>query len=243
VPNRRAPPVGANPSAPTPSLSRCSVGPICQRRSFPPHPLSLSRCPHLSAVPNLSPTISPPWTRPRPRVPRPRPRARAPFESRALLAHLPSLICALSQTPSSSLSLYPREQRAPPPPAVGCCLFCSHHRARAPSFASVSSASLSAARDTLWCALPLSGSSGPRSPERFLRSRSPVASLCLRRRPVTPALPLKVSNPPAPLIWSFLLCCSRDCSPKVSRAAISPSRRVQRLLVLPRRRDTHGRVR
>jgi hypothetical protein len=74
------------------------------------------------------------------------------------------------------------------------------------------------------------------------RSR-PVASLRLRRCSVTPALPLKASNPPAPLIWSLLLCCSRDCSPELSRAAVSPPRCVQRLLVLPRRRDTHGRVR
>jgi hypothetical protein len=67
----------------------------------------LSRRPHLSAVPNSRPcpTISPSWTCPRPRVLRPCPRARAPFEPRALLAHLPSLFCALSQTPSPSLSL------------------------------------------------------------------------------------------------------------------------------------------
>jgi hypothetical protein len=75
------------------------------------------------------------------------------------------------------------------------------------------------------------------------RRRCPVASLRLRRCPVTPALPLKVSNPPAPLIWSLLLCCSRDSSLELSRATVSPPRRVQRLLVLSRRRDTHGRVR
>jgi hypothetical protein len=160
------------------SHSRCSVGPSYQHHSFPaPRPLSLSlsRRPHLSAVPNLSPTISPPWTCPRPRVLRPRPCARAPFEPRALLTHLPSLICALCQTPSPSLSLCPRVQRAPTPPAIDCCPFCGLHHVCAPSRATVSSASLLAARDTLRCALPLSGSSGPRSPERFLRSRSPTA--------------------------------------------------------------------
>jgi hypothetical protein len=130
--------------------------------------LSLSCRPHLSAVPNLSPTISTPWTRPRPRVLRPRSCARAPFEPLALLAHLPSLICALCQT----LSLCPRVQRAPPPPAVDRCPFCGHRRVRAPSCATVSSASPSAARDTLRCACPLSGSFGPHSPERFLCSRS-----------------------------------------------------------------------
>jgi hypothetical protein len=246
VPDRRAPPVGANPSALTPSLSlaalwRRVVGAVLFPRA---HSLSLSHRPHLLAVPNLSPTISPPWTRPRPLVLRPHPRARAPFEPRAMLAHLPSLICALSQTPMPSLSLYPREQRAPPPPVIGCCPFCGHRCVRASSRATVSSASPSPARDTLRFALPFSSSSGPHSPERFLRSqprrRHPVAPLCLHRCPVTPALPLKVSNMPAPLIWSLLLFCLRDCSPELSCAAVSPPHRVQRLLVLPRRCDTHG---
>jgi hypothetical protein len=141
----------------------------------------LSCRPHLSAIPNLSPTISPPWTRPRPHVLRPCPHARAPFEPRALLTHLPSLICALFQTPSSSLSLCPRVQRALSPPTVDCCPFGGHCHVCDPSRATVSSISLSAARDTLRCDLPLSGSSGPRSPERFLRSQSPVA--------VTPSYP------------------------------------------------------
>jgi hypothetical protein len=56
-------------------------------------------------------------------------------------------------------------------------------------------------------------------------------------------LPLKVGNPPVPLIWSLLLCCSRDCSPELSRAAVSPPRRVQRPLVLPRWCNAHGQVR
>jgi hypothetical protein len=140
------------------------------------HSHSLSRRPHLSAVPNLSPTISPPWTCPRSGVLQPHPRACAPFEPRTLLAHLPLLICALSQTLSLSLSLCSREQRAPPPPAIDCCPFCGHHRVCAPSHATMSSASPSAARDTLRCALPLSVSSGPRSPERFLRAGAPPPS-------------------------------------------------------------------
>jgi hypothetical protein len=59
VPDRRAPPVGANPSALTLSPSRCSVGPICRRRPFSPRPLSLclSRRAHLSVIPNVPPTI------------------------------------------------------------------------------------------------------------------------------------------------------------------------------------------
>jgi hypothetical protein len=73
--------------------------------------------------------------------------------------------------------------------------------------------------------------------------RRPVISLRLRCCSVTPALPLKVSNLPVPLIWSLLLCCSRDCSPELSRTAVSPPRRMQRPLVLPRRHESHGRVR
>jgi hypothetical protein len=73
--------------------------------------------------------------------------------------------------------------------------------------------------------------------------RRPVVSLHLHRCSVTPSLPLKVSNPPTPLFWSLLLCCPRDCSPELSRAVVSPPRRVQRLLVLPRRCEGHGRVR
>jgi hypothetical protein len=71
----------------------------------------------------------------------------------------------------------------------------------------------------------------------------PIASLRLSRCFVTPALPLKVSYPPVPSIWSLLLCCSRDCSSELSHAAVSQPRRVQRPLVLPRWRDAHGRVR
>jgi hypothetical protein len=109
---------------PTPTLSLCPAVPTCQ------------------LVLNLPPTISLPWTRPRPRVLRPRPRPHAPFEPLALLAHLSSLICALCPTLSPSLLLCPRVQRAPPPPAVDRCLFRGHRRARAPSSATVSSALL-----------------------------------------------------------------------------------------------------
>jgi hypothetical protein len=69
---------------------------------------------------------------------------RAPFKPHALLAHLPSLICALCQILSPSLSLCPRVQGAPPPPTVDRYLFCGHRRVCAPSSATVSSASLSA---------------------------------------------------------------------------------------------------
>jgi hypothetical protein len=156
------------------------MGPTC-RCCFPrARPLSLSLS--LSVLP--SPPVShpqppahdpPPWTRPRPRVLWPRLRPRAPFEPRALLAHLPSLIRTLCQTLSPSLSLCPRVQRAPPPLVVDRCLFYSHHRVHALSSAMVSSASLSAAWDTLRCALSISAQSGPRSPEQSSRCRSPTA--------------------------------------------------------------------
>jgi hypothetical protein len=78
------------------------------------------------------------------------------------------------------------------------------------------------------------GGASPSSPRRVL---APPAL------PRDPALPLKVRNPPTPLIWSLLLYCSRDCSPELSRTAVSLPRRVQCLLLPPRRRDAHGRVR
>jgi hypothetical protein len=60
---------------------------------------------------------------------------------------------------------------------------------------------------------------------------------------VTPALPLEVSNLPAPLIWSLLPWLARYCSPELPRAAVSPPRCVQRPVALPRWCDAHGRVR
>jgi hypothetical protein len=180
----------------------------------------------------------PPWTHPHLRVPRPRLRPRAPFEPRALLAHLSSLICALCPTLSPSLSLCPLVQGAPPPPAVDRCLFCGHRRVRAPSSAMVSFASLSAAWDTLQCALIGAIFAQPES-----RRHHPVEPLRLRHCFTTPALPLKVSKLPVPLIRSFPLCLARDCSPELLRAAVSLPRRVQRPLVPPHRREGHGRVR
>jgi hypothetical protein len=159
----------------SPSLS-LPHGPELSVPFFPPAPtLSLSRRPHLSTVSNLPTTISPPWTCPRPRVLRPSPRPRAPFEPHALPAHLSSLICTLCPTLSPFLSLYPHVQRAPPPPAFDRCLFHGRRHARAPSSATVSSALLSAARDTVRCALSLPTALGPCTREQFLRSQSSAA--------------------------------------------------------------------
>jgi hypothetical protein len=178
VSDRRVPPVGANQRAHS-SLS------LSVPWARPIDSVSLARARSLSLYPavptcqlvlNLSPTISPPWSRPRPHVLRPHPSSCAPFEPRFLLAHLPSLICALYPTLSPSLSLCPREHGTPPPPTDAHCLFHGRRRARAPSSATVSSALLLAARDTLRCALSLPAASGPHSPEHFLRSRSPPPS-------------------------------------------------------------------
>jgi hypothetical protein len=54
-----------------------------------------------------------------------------------------------------------------------------------------------------------------------LRRRHPVASLCLRRCPVPPALPLKVSNLLAPLFPCVLHWLARNCSPELPRTAVS----------------------
>jgi hypothetical protein len=172
VPDRRAPPVGANPSTLTPSLSRCSVGPSCQRRSLPPRLLSL--CP---AVPTCQSSLTS-----RPRSPR---RGRA--HDRVFSGHVPAPASLLSPAPCSPTSL--AHLRPLPDPlvlslalptragssATARCLICGHRRVRAPFSATVSSASLSAARDTLRCALSLSVSSDRRSSEQSLHSRSPAA--------------------------------------------------------------------
>jgi hypothetical protein len=247
VPNRRAPHVGANPCALTPSLSLL-YGAELSAPFFSPAP-SPSLCP---PVPTCQSSLTS-----RPRSPR---RGRAhdrafsghvlrpfPFEPRALLAHLPSLICAFCQTLLPSLALPARAESSatarrrllsvlqPPscPRPVPChgefCLAvsCSGHPSVCPS-------PLCFARSALTGAIL-----AQLEPHRH----RPVVSLRLPRCSVTPVLPLKVSNPPVPLIWLFLLCCSRDCSSELSCAAVGPPRRVQRPLVLPRRREGHGRVR
>jgi hypothetical protein len=68
-----------------------------------------------------------------------------------------------------------------------------------------------------------------------LHHRRPIMSMCPRRCPVPPALPLKVSNLPAPLFPCVLHWLAHICSPELPRAAVSLPRRVQRPLVLPRR--------
>jgi hypothetical protein len=177
-------------------------------------------------------------------------RSSATPEPRALLAHIPSLICASAQPPRplSRSACVNRELRHCP--ADVHCLFCGRRCAHAPSSATVSFALPSATWDTLRCALSIPAAPGPRSPECFLRSRSPppsphrpVEPLRLRRCFAMPALLLEVSNLPVPLIWLSLLYSSSNCSPEQSSAAVIPLRRGLRSLVPPRRREGHGRVR
>jgi hypothetical protein len=155
------------------SPSRCLVGQPCRRCSLRTR-ARFSLCPAeptCQSVPNLSPTslvmdapmtVRSPATFSSPRL----------FRSRMPLAHFPPLTCALNRTLSSPLSLFARNQVAPPLLTEDCRPFHDRRRARAPSVAAVSSASPSATQDALWFALPRSDLPGPRPPERFLRSRS-----------------------------------------------------------------------
>jgi hypothetical protein len=96
------------------------------RRRPPPPPRPLSLCPAVPTcqlVLNLSPTISSPWTRPRPRVLRPRPRPRTPFE-----------LAPCSPTPP--LSFVPSAQ--PLRPLSRSAHVCSELRHRLPSTAACS---------------------------------------------------------------------------------------------------------
>jgi hypothetical protein len=102
VPNRRAPPVGANPSAFTPSLSRCFVGLSCRRRSFPLHAHSLYLCP---AVPTCQ---SSPASHPR--SPR-----RGRTHVHAFSGHVPAPMPLLSLVPCSPASPRSFAPSAKPP--------------------------------------------------------------------------------------------------------------------------------
>jgi hypothetical protein len=210
--------------------------------------LSHAPAPSLSAPP--TPLVSASLTS-RPRTPhrgrahdrvlRPRPSPRAPFEPRALLAHLPSSICALCP----ALSLCPREPRTPAtarrcplpvpwPPLRPHPVQCYGELHLAVSFSG----------HPLVCPFPPWFSrpvlTGVVLAQLELRHRRPVVSLCLRRCPVPPAFPCKVSNLPVPLFPCVLHWLAHNCSSELPRAAVSPPRRVSRPLVLLRRRGALG---
>jgi hypothetical protein len=206
------------------------VGQSYRRRSFPRAcPLSLSRRPHLSAVSNLPPTISSPWTRPRPHVLRPRSSPRAPFERLALLAHLPSLICAPAELsrPLSCSARMNRDLRHCPPTLTACSMAAVAPVPRpVPRCASPYCQLLGtpfgvpSSPYCVWSAL-----TGAFSCAAGVRHRRPVEPLRLYRCFATPALLLEVRNLPVPLLWSSSLDSSRDCSPEQPSAAVSPPRR------------------
>jgi hypothetical protein len=164
----------------------------------------MSHRPHLSVVPNLSPTISPSWTHPRPRVLRPRPCARAPFEPRALLAHLPSLICAICQTPSPSLVLPTRAESSATAPRRQLPVLQPSSRPRPVPCHGEFRLAISCSGHPSVCPSPLcfvrSALTGAILAQSEPRRCRPVTSLRLYRCSVTPTLPLKVSNPSVPLI-------------------------------------------
>jgi hypothetical protein len=197
LPDRQVPPVGATLSAPSLPLSLCPVGQPCRRRCSRPHPLSPSLCP---AVPTCQPSStshprSPRRGRAHVRAFSGHDRAPAPLLNPAPCSPTSPLPFAPSAQLSRPLSRFAHANREPPPSLDDVHrLFRGRRCARAPSSATVSFALLSATRDTLRCALPLSGLFGPRSPEWFLRSRSsatvapsrPCASTvapCLQRFP------------------------------------------------------------
>jgi hypothetical protein len=212
-----------------------------------PLSLSLSREPHLSARPQPPTHVPTPWTCPLPRDLRPPPHVLAPFEPRAPLTYLPPLICALSRTLSPPLSLCARDQIAPPPLTVDRHSFCDRRRARAPSVASVSFGLPLATRATLWFALPLSNLPGPRSPEHFLRSRSPPpstrGSTTPSLFPKRPGVRTRGEQPSHVFISPSIAPVLAQLLTGVSCAVVGPFHRGLCPLVPPCRFCTHGRVR
>jgi hypothetical protein len=172
---------------------------------------------------------------PRARVLRPRSRVRATLEAACCSPTSPRLL-APSAKLSHPLSFPTHVTRQAPSRLTGERRpFCDRRRARPPSVASVSSASSSATWDTPRFALFIFVLPSPRSPEHFLRSRSPPpstqdfsASLPFSRRS---EFTIVASNLPMPLIRLLLSLCLRNSSPELIYAAVSPPRRVPRSLV------------
>jgi hypothetical protein len=238
MPDKRTPPVDANPSVLSPSLSRCSVGPICRA------PL-LSRVPTLPLSASPTPLVSTSLTS-RPRSPR---RGRAHVRAFSGHGRVPAPLlnpapCSptspLPFAPSAQLSRSTHTNREPPPPPVPWPplrprpVECHGELRLVVSI----SGHPSVCPFPPWFSRPVLTGVVLAQPE--LRHRRPVASLCLRRCPVPPAFPRKVSDLPAPLFPCVLHWLAHNFSPELPRTAVSPPRHVQRPLVLPRQRGALG---
>jgi hypothetical protein len=236
--------------APLLSLSptRGPVGQPCRRRSSCTR-ARFSLCPAeptYQSVPNLLPTslaVDAPTTECSPAT------FSSPhlFRRRTLLAHFPPLTCTLNRTLLPPLSLCARDQVAPPPLTEDHHSFYDRRRARAPSIAAVSSASPSATRDTLWFALPLSGFPGPRTPEHFLRSRSPPPSTQGSTTPPPfpkhPEVRSRGEQPSHAFISLSIVPVPAQFLAGVDPRRRSPPRRVLHPLVPSCQFCAHGRVR
>jgi hypothetical protein len=136
------------------------------------HVPSLARGPHLSASsPSLtSRSRTPPWKRPRHTFPGHFPHTPDLFLEPTPTRSLPSLSCAPSRAPRTSLAprAHPLSSATVPRP------FSGRRRAPIASVALVSFASSPATRDTLWFAPSPSISPGSRSPDFLPRSRVSV---------------------------------------------------------------------
>jgi hypothetical protein len=152
------------------------MGPTCRRCFSRTRACSLS----VPRTPPVSPSLTSrprpsPWTHPRPCVRRPPPHALAPLD---LMPRSPTFPRSLA--PSAELS-HPLSRparatrQAPPLLTEDRRRFATDVEPAAP-IPSLSSAASPAARDTLRFVLSLSSLPGPRSPEHFLRSRSPPQS-------------------------------------------------------------------
>jgi hypothetical protein len=245
VPDRRAPPIGANQRALSSPLSLLSGADLSAPSSRMRARFSLC-----STVPTCQPSSTS-----RPRSPR-----RGCAHDRAFFGHVraptpllssrparPPLLSHLRPLPISlalSLTLLTRTGSSatarwwplpvPWPPSRLCPVQCHgelHLTVSCSGHPSVHPLPLCFIRSVLTRATFA-------QPE--LRHSRPVEPLCLRRCFTTPALLLEVSNLPAPLIWSLLHWLARDCSPEQSSAAVSPLRRGLGSLVPLRRYEGHG---
>jgi hypothetical protein len=210
VPNRRTPPVGSNPPAPSLPLS---LSLLCGADLSVPflfaraHLLSLPREPHPSAVPNLPPT-SPPWKCPHPRVLRPPPHALAPLEPAPRSPTSPYSFAPSAEhsRPLSRPARATRQlcRRSPKPAAVPRSPLSPRHvRCVGEFHITVSNSGHPLVRLLpLW--LARSALTGVFARAVGVRLRRPEGSPPPRRLPGAPGFALVVSNLPMHLIHSLL---------------------------------------